>query len=129
MFEFYSISERLANDLWEAVDNDDFDRVKTLLELGADPNHQKYWNRDWWKKRHGGWNARPPPAHTACGNGNLNMLKLLVQHGADISKGDASSNWTVLHHACWGGHKELVVYLTKEAGCKVGMFVRVKHCS
>ncbi len=47
-------------DLWEAVRYDDVSKVRSLLEEGADPNHQLYWSEDWYsiaKK------FRRPPQH------------------------------------------------------------------
>ena len=110
-----------------AVADGDVDRVRTLLQGGADPNHPVYLTEQWWSKKYGGWEVRTPPLHTACDKGVLQMVKLLVQHGADIDSGDGRYGRTPLHQACVGGNKEVVVYLTKEVGCKVGELINMVH--
>ena len=104
MFVITECRERLARELLNAVHRDDTDKVKTLLESGANPNHSV---------------EDAPPLHTACGNGNIEIVRALVTRGADVDKCD-QQGWTPLHFACWWGHKTVVVYLIKEAGCKVG---------
>ncbi len=42
-----SVQEQLARDLWEAVDNDDVSKVRSVLGQGANPNHQLYWSEEW----------------------------------------------------------------------------------
>ena len=110
-----------------AVADGDVDRVRTLLQGGADPNHPVYLTEQWWSKEYGEWTWKRPPLHTACRDGMLQMVKLLVQHGADIDRGDGRYGQTPLHYACVGGNKEVVVYLTKEAGCKVGELIHGSH--
>ena len=104
--------EKLARELWKAVVEDDINRVKDLLDQGADVNHQLYWTKEWeWKN---------PPIHKACERGNLEIVKTLQNSGAEIEKGDGLSGRTPLHDACRGGHRQLVDYLIKEAKCNVG---------
>lgn len=50
------------------------------------------------------------PMHQACLDGNLEAVKLLVSHGADINKQDEDS-WTPLHAACAEGHWQIVEFL------------------
>ena len=72
-------------------------------------------------KEGGKWNVRQPPLHTACHNGNLEIVKVLVQGGqANVDKGGGRSNKTSLHRACSMGHKLIVEYLIMEAKCDVG---------
>ena len=108
-----------------AVYDGDVDRVRTLLQQGADPNHPVYWSKQWYDREYGEWTERQPPLHTACENGMLQMAKLLVQHGADINKGDGENSQAPLHRACVGGNREVVDYLIREAGCKVGEKISV----
>ena len=110
-----------------AVDESDVDRVRTLLQQGADPNHPIYLTEAWWNKKHGKWLWKLPPLHTACNTGSLGIVKLLVQHRADITRGDGRDSQTPLHCACAGGNKEVVDYLIREAGCKVGESVTKTH--
>ena len=50
------------------------------------------------------------PLHQAVLEGNLQAVKLLVMHGADVNKTD-SDTWTPLHAACAEGHSEIVRYV------------------
>ncbi|XP_064407588.1 uncharacterized protein LOC135352329 isoform X2 [Halichondria panicea] len=99
--------KKLAEDLYEAVRNNDVTKVRSLLGQGADPNHQLYWSDEW---------VNEPPLHSACRLGYLEIVKTLVTHGARTDKGGGVDNRTPLHWACWGGHKEVVQYF-KEVGC------------
>ena len=46
------------------------------------------------------------PLHQAVIEGNLAVVSLLIQHGADVNKQDADS-WTPLHAACSEGYVEI----------------------
>ena len=50
------------------------------------------------------------PLHQAVLEGNLQAVKLLVMHGADVNKTDTDT-WTPLHAACAEGHSEIVRYV------------------
>ncbi len=108
-------------DLWEAVD-DDVSKVRSLLEEGADPNHQLYWSRDWYSFTE---KYRCPPLHAACRKGNLEITRALVSGGADIERGDGYWGMTAFHYACEYGHMEIVVYLSQDVKCRIGKCVSV----
>ncbi|XP_064407523.1 uncharacterized protein LOC135352263 [Halichondria panicea] len=108
-----SVQEQLAVDLWEAVDNDDVSKVRSVLGQGANPNHQLYWSKEWSNK------IRIPPVHQACRLGYLEITRALVSGGADIEKGDGLSGMTAFHWACRGGHMETVVYLSQKMKCHI----------
>uniref|UniRef100_A0A8C8S4W5 Protein phosphatase 1 regulatory subunit 27 n=1 Tax=Pelusios castaneus TaxID=367368 RepID=A0A8C8S4W5_9SAUR len=64
--------------------------------------------------------------HEAVLSGNLDCVKLLVRHGADIHQKD-ENGWTPLHMACSDGHTHIARYLvslgarldvTNDAGAK-----------
>ena len=99
-----SYSERLARDLWNAVYSygDSVDGVQSLLDKGADPNHELYWSEEWmrWK-----W---LPPLHTACEDGYLEKVKVLIERGANTDKADSIFNLTPLQRACLKGQKQVV---------------------
>ena len=90
--------------------------MRALLEKGADPNHPLFWSEEWIKE------DKTPPLHTACREGNLDVVKALVNAGAEVDRGDGENNMTPLCQACQGGWKEVVVYLITEAGCKDGKY-------
>ena len=121
---FPEYSEWLARQLYQAVKDGDISKVKDLLGEGADPNHQLYWSEEWIEK----CPPHYPPLHTACGEGNLDMVKILVSKGADIDRGDGRYSNTPLHKACEGGNKQLVDYLVREAGCNVGKLIISPSC-
>ncbi len=109
-------------DLWEAVRDDDVSKVRSLLEEGADPNHQLYWRRDWCSYTN---KRRCPPLHEACLRGNLEITRALVSGGADIERGGGLWGETAFHCACRGGHMEIVVYLSQDVKCRIGKCVSV----
>ncbi len=118
-----SVQEQLARDLWEAVDNDDVSKVRSVLGQGANPNHQLYWSEEW-------DNIELPPVHLACLRGYLEITRALVSGGADIEKGDGGIwGMTAFHYACVGRHMETVVYLSQEVKCHIGKCVSVAYCS
>ena len=126
----YSNQNKLAEDLYEAVDNDDVTKVRSLLGQGANPNHQLYWSDEWVSDE---WADKRPPLHWACWRGYLEIAKNLVTHGARTDKGGGTYNKTPLHYACQGGDKEMVQYLIQELKCSTGkqscinqiMFLRI----
>ena len=54
--------------------------------------------------------------HVACSQGNLEVVKLLVESGADVEHFDESGS-TPLHCAAAGNHPDVVAYLIVDAGC------------
>ena len=120
---FIVYSEKLAEDLWVAADVGNVNRVKTLLQQGANPSHPMYWRKHWWNQQKRGWPGRYSPLHTACQRGHLEIVKLLIQAGANVDEGDDNFKSTPLHTACGRGQKEVAVDLIREAGCKVGEFL------
>ena len=114
MYNVYVISthraEQLARALLDAVEANKVSEVVRLLGEGADPNHQWYWDDK----------DRRPPLHEACVNGNLTIIQLLVNAGADPNRSGGKFNMTPLHYACWSGHNAIVQYLIKDLKCKPG---------
>ena len=104
-------SERLAGELRKAVNDGDVETVQSLLGQGANPDHQLYWSDKWFMV---------PPLHTASLKGNVSIVKMLIEAGADVDRCSRVDDYTPLQYACVGGHKEVVDYLIREAVCKVG---------
>ncbi|NBD32847.1 MAG: hypothetical protein GVY17_07770 [Cyanobacteria bacterium] len=92
----------IASQLITAVQNNDLDEVKHLLDLGADAN-----TRD------------PVSGLTilmmAAGQGNVSLTQLLLAAGAEAVAVDTRAGASVLHKACQGGSVE-VVRLLVDAG-------------
>ena len=119
MHTLCSVQEQLARDLWEAVDNKDVSKVRSVLGQGANPNHQLYWSKEWSAK------YGRPPVHQACVRGYLEITRALVSGGADIEKLSGGVLLTAFYYACWRGHMEIMVYLSQEVKCRIGKCVSV----
>ncbi len=50
------------------------------------------------------------PLHQSVIDGNLELVKLLVQFGADVRLANRDG-WNALHIATYGGHDDIVLYL------------------
>ena len=96
---FSEYSEQLARQLHQAVKDGNINRVKDLLGQGANPNHQLYWSEEWkecdeeledWDDLSIEWWWKCPPLHEACWRGYLKIVKILVNAGAAIDKGNLS---------------------------------------
>ena len=48
--------------------------------------------------------------HQSCLNGNFELVKLLVEFGADVKLANRDG-WNALHIAVYGGHQDIVLYL------------------
>ena len=117
-------SQILARQLWQAEWDEDTNKLQSLLDQGADPNHEVFWSEEWIyvsrDDQASKLRNRLPPLHVACKYGELERVKVLVQGGADTEKGDAILNLTPLQQAIFGGQEQVVEYLTKEVKCKIG---------
>jgi len=76
--------------LTAAVSNSRLDEARALLEQGANPDVSP---------------TSMPPISFACGNGNLAMVKLLIEHGASIETADKEHNRSPLAWAAGGSKK------------------------
>jgi ankyrin repeat protein len=90
--------------LYCAVNEQEEAAVSTLLRRGANPNHAI--------------DATWTCVLQAANIGNYNIMKMLVNHGADIHATCQPRKWTALHIACREGHR-LVVKLLLDAGWEV----------
>ncbi len=80
--------------LIDAIKSQDMDRVKALLERGADPNAQ---NDD---------DYRSTPLMQCSNKNQVEMAKLLIAHGADVNIQDSNGD-PVIHWAAYYGQVEL----------------------
>ncbi|PHZ12613.1 ankyrin, partial [Rhizopus microsporus ATCC 52813] len=71
--------------------------VQTLLDLGADPNEKDY----------AGWT----PLHEAALRGQIDVIKLLIKHGADVNARGGEELDTPLHDATENNHCDVVELL------------------
>ena len=86
VFAVFAQQDVLTNDLFSAFQSNDLDRVKELIEQGADVNGEYY--------------QKETPLHFACQKDSTNeIIKLLINKGADINARNSSGN-SPLIEAC-----------------------------
>ena len=90
----------------------DVAKVNNLLQMNITASHPLYWSDE--------WNGKWPPLQQACIDDKLDIVKMLINSGVDVNRGDAEENSTPLHQACAQGHVNVVNYLIREVGCEVG---------
>lgn len=99
--------------LYSCTKNEDIEGIKECLSKGSSPNIGIYvWTGSSWKEDH------KRPLHIACEKGNLDIVKLLLQHGANVnalmefSDGqEEEKDISPLHIACYHGHVRIVKLL------------------
>ena len=80
----------------EAAETGDLEKVKSLIESGADVNI----------KNNGGWS----PLYMAAAGGHLDVVKLLIAKGANVNTSN-NFGWTPLHATVISGHQGIVELL------------------
>jgi len=93
----------LDADLMDSIENNDFDRFKHLLEVGADPNSLHY-QRD---------TGHMTPLMNAANNNNPKYVVKLLQYGANPNIIRES---TALHHALMNDNSARIIYLLLKNG-------------
>lgn len=89
--------ESLGKRLHEAAWNNQFGEVAIVVGMGVDVNYGV-----------AGWTA----LHSAAGHGNMDMINLLISHGANVNAQNAVGE-TPLHGAAYGKHKKAFELLVK----------------
>ena len=87
----------------DAVEQNDYDRVKLLLDIGVSPDVDDEYG--------------DPSISMATKKQHIDIVKLLVERGADVDQKDVLQE-TALMHAVWKKSPELVKFLL-EAGANV----------
>ncbi len=113
------MTDEIADQLWSAVSTQDLGAVESLLKRGADPNHECYWSKDWTthKVDVSTEEGRNPPLHTACRDGNIEIVRALVKGRANTKR--IGVYFTPFQYAIIEGHYEIVQYLAG-SHCTVG---------
>eukprot|EP00750_Incisomonas_marina_P024818 INCI5150.1.p1 GENE.INCI5150.1~~INCI5150.1.p1 ORF type:complete len:228 (-),score=59.44 INCI5150.1:88-771(-) len=89
-------------DVWQAVNEKDAGRVRQLLESEFDP--------DEYDMRHGG-----TPLHQAVWDGETEIVKLLLEHKADVNH-QTLRGFSPMHFAMQHGYADIVLLLKKHGG-------------
>ncbi|MDJ0567992.1 MAG: ankyrin repeat domain-containing protein [Pleurocapsa sp. MO_192.B19] len=97
-----AFKSNLDKQLIGAVQNNNLDKVKYLLEVGANSNTRSV-------------DSGLTVLMIAAGEANVEIVKILLDAGADVLTGDYRAGATALHKACQGGSVEVVRQLV-EAG-------------
>jgi hypothetical protein len=95
---------RRPHQICVAADLDRFDAVKLLIEVGFDVNATYRWPHE------------QSALHGAAFHGNLEMVRYLVDHGADVTAEDCSFHATPRGWAEHAGHPDTVAYFDGLAG-------------
>jgi ankyrin repeat protein/ribosomal protein L40E len=102
-------SANLEEELLKAAREGDVEKVKDLLARGADPNAIR---------------LGTTPLHIAAGHGRFDIVKILVENGANVNVKDLMG-FTPLHSAILGNHLAIVKFLI-ENGADVN--AKVENC-
>ena len=83
-FAAFMINQRIQTlNLFDAIKNDDYNAAKKAIDNGADVND---------RKNHFDPEYNPTPLVAACYKENEEIIKLLVENGADVNKTDAATD-------------------------------------
>lgn len=97
----------MSNELYRAIDQHDVQSVATLLSQGDDPNTpQEEFPR---------WRPLEAAIEELDSGGSIEIVRLLIKHGADISAWHLEDTMTPLHRAIFQESME-VIRLLLEAG-------------
>ncbi len=106
--------KELDKKLINAVDIQDVEAVKMLLDEGANPN-----TRD--------TGSGLTVLMIAAGRGNPKLVRLLIDKGADVFACDSKAGATALHKACQGGSLEVVKILVDNGAFINAVVVSTGH--
>ena len=107
----YRQTERMI----EAIRREDVAAVEQMLDAGVSPNHSTAPITGLWKYLNRLIESSPVyPLSAACHTGNLEMVQLLLDHGADLSLTEQEdTNWSALSSAVLGSKHENSVEIVK----------------
>lgn len=92
-------------ELHTAIENQNLERVKELLQKGVVVNDYNQWGIH--------------SLTSACGTGNIEMIKLLVEYGADVNAQDLNNGQTPVMIAALQGEKAVKVLLDAGADVRI----------
>lgn len=92
-----------------AVRSGDVKVVKKFLDAGTANVNEKFF----------AWEALQMAAEA----NKMDVIKVLVEHGADLNYQHPLTKWTAFHHAAYNGNKEMMEYL-KAKGADINKKIR-----
>ena len=113
------VGTALAGPIHDAILDQDIDEVQRQLDAGVDVNEENA--------------IGYTPLHYAAAGGHIDIVELLIEHGANINATDSSNKGaTPLDYAYWKGQMEVVEVLkTHNAQRTYGegekVTIKVKH--
>jgi ankyrin repeat protein len=128
----YYNNQHYAKSLISSINDDDYEQVKTLLDSSnGNVNSVHIWNTMWQKVV----KEKPilTPLQVACERGNYDIIKLLLENGADANKIHSTEDSPLEITCKMGNEKRLeIVRLLVDYGAtltsdKRNMFVNYKH--
>jgi len=87
-------------DIFSAVEDGNISKLQSLISAGADVKARTKWDET--------------PLHIAADRGNVEIAKVLLEHGADINVRNNKRGDTPLHRAVAKGNVEMVKFLLKQ---------------
>jgi len=118
----YDVMQQYLYDaLEEAVRRPDCVKVKSLIEMGANPNHPRDMSVSWYADK---------PLELAVSRGNVDIVRQLIAAGADVTLSNPRTHETPLKVAASKGSFQ-VVSLLVEAGAEVDVstFMTAAQCN
>lgn len=90
----------LRNDIHDAIENEDINKLNKLFKTST-----TFINLNYIDSKDG-----QTPLHKSCIIGNLDILKLLIENGANLNITN-KNGWYPIHLASYFGNTQIVLYL------------------
>jgi ankyrin repeat protein len=96
------VGQQLRKAIWDGNTNAVEQALQTEPETLHDPG------------RHPRWGGTPTPLQLAAERGQMDIVRFLIDRGADVDSTKGYSGWTALHLAAFWGHEETVRILIEQ---------------
>lgn len=106
----------LGNELVEAIEDGDLNEVKALIKKGADVNSELIWNEE----------SGETPLMVASTYGLIDIVRVLLENGADVDTITWYGDSTALNYAAANGHTGVVSLLIEHGATDPSLVDAVK---